>query len=48
MLKRSTQVTVYLTKEEREKFKKFAQKQGRSLTAQIRISMLKDMAKNGD
>ena len=42
MQERREQVTVYLTKEEKETLKKFAHSEGRSMTAQIRVSALKD------
>ena len=42
MQERREQVTVYLTKEEKETLKKFAHNEGRSMTAQIRVSALKD------
>lgn len=46
MLKRSEYATVYLTKDEKERFQEFAQSQGRSLTAQLRVSMEKDIKNN--
>lgn len=46
MQERREQITVYLTKNEKEILKKFAHNEGRSMTAQIRVSALKDAVNN--
>lgn len=47
MKERTEQITLYLSPEEKATYKKFAESQGRSLNAQLRYSLEKDMRKEG-
>lgn len=42
-MKRTVPFSVYMTKEEKREFEKFAKIQGRSLAAQFRFSLQKDV-----
>ena len=46
MKERTEQITLYLTPQEKAAYKKFAESQGRSLNAQLRYSLEKDMRKD--
>lgn len=43
MKERTEQLTLYLTPQEKAAYKKFAESKGRSLNAQLRHSLEKDM-----
>lgn len=43
MMKRTVPFSVYMTKEEKKEFEKFAKIQGRSLAAQFRFSLQQDV-----
>lgn len=42
-MKRNVPFSVYMTKDEKKEFEKFAQMQGRSLAAQFRFSLQRDV-----
>ena len=43
MLTRPNKISVYFTDDEKKRFQDFAKSQGRSLTAQLRVSIEKDI-----